>query len=193
MTRRSRIILLVVCGVAVVLGSLAVVTSGSDPAEAERQPLDAGARGSFGRDPTKPPGPGEPPGVPIRSTFPAKMLEPGFQGFYSTALLWPMRNGWQVSNHRTFTAVYAGGDGTSGQSDATGRFLIYRQNYLRLTEETSIVDVPDAGHLRIVSAPLGEHAGAWAQEQGTLEFEGQSGVRGTLDLSDDSIALVERH
>jgi hypothetical protein len=74
-----------------------------------------------------------PPGSPMHRTYPGRILshELAEGGPIQPAELWPVTNGWQISDHRTFTAVYAG---ANPQKRSTGRLVIFRQNYVRVTQ-----------------------------------------------------------
>jgi hypothetical protein len=124
----------------------------------------------------------------MHRTYPGRILghESAESGPVQPAELWPVTNGWQISDHRTFTAVYAG---ASPGRRSTGRLIIFRQNFVRVTQTSDRVDVPGAGPLVITRAPLGRAAQSSAQRNGTLEFKGRSGATGTLHLSDDSVTL----
>lgn len=118
--------------------------------------------------------------------MPARMVN-GDSSPLSTAIIWPVRNGWAVSNHRRMTGVWAG---LSGEDGSTGRFAILRQNYIRDTQHVDTVDVDGAGALKITHAPLGRgRVQTWAQHYGKLRFTSGRGVTGTLDLHDDIVTL----
>jgi hypothetical protein len=102
------------------------------------------------------------------------------------AELWPVTNGWRISDHRTFTAVYAG---AVPNHRSTGRLVIFRQNFVRVTQTSDRVDVPGSGPLKITSAPQGKADQTAAQRTGTLEFEGTNGTTGTLHLSNDTVTV----
>jgi hypothetical protein len=129
-----------------------------------------------------------PPGSPMHNTYPGAILshERASGGPVQPAELWPVTNGWQISDHRRFTAVYAG---ANPERRSTGRLVIFRQNFIHVTQNSDRVDVPGAGPLTITSAPRGKAAQTEAQRDGTIAFEGANGVTGTLHLSDDSVSV----
>ena len=129
-----------------------------------------------------------PPGSPMHRTYPGRILshELAAGGPVQPAELWPVTNGWQISDHRRLTAVYAGAD---PNRRSTGRLVIFRQNFVHVTQTSDRVDVPGTGPLTITSAPHGKAAQTEAQRDGTLEFKGTKGVTGTLRLSDDGVTL----
>jgi hypothetical protein len=129
-----------------------------------------------------------PPGSPMHRTYPGRILshEAATNGPVQPAELWPVSNGWQISDHRRFTAVYAG---ANPERRSTGRLVVFRQNFVHVTQTSDRVDVPNSGPLTITSAPQGKAAQTEAQRDGTLEFKGANGVTGTLHLSDDSVTL----
>jgi hypothetical protein len=102
------------------------------------------------------------------------------------AELWPVTNGWRISDHRTFTAVYAG---AVPNHRSTGRLVIFRQNFVRVTQTSDRVNVPGSGPLTITSAPRGKANQTAAQRTGTLRFEGANGTTGTLHLSNDTVTV----
>jgi hypothetical protein len=130
-----------------------------------------------------------PPGSRLRSTYPARIIghELASSGPVQPAELWPVRNGWRVSDHRTFTAVYAGAD---PRRRSTGRLVIFRQNYIRVRQTSRDVDVPGTGPLRIVDAPSGRGIGRSAQRHGEIEFRGANGDTGTLHLENDTVTVT---
>jgi hypothetical protein len=129
-----------------------------------------------------------PPGSTMHHTYPARIISHSQAqgGPVQPAELWPVGNGWRVSDHRTFTAVYAG---ASPDKHSIGRLVIFRQNYVRVTQTSDRVDVPGAGRLEITGAPSGKKVGTSAQQTGEIEFRGTNGVTGTLHLADDSVTL----
>jgi hypothetical protein len=124
----------------------------------------------------------------MHRTYPGRILSHGLasNGPVQPAELWPVTNGWQISDHRRLTAVYAGAD---PNRRSTGRLVIFRQNFVHVTQTSDRVDVPGAGPLTITSAPQGKAAQTEAQRDGTVEFKGASGTTGTLHLSNDRITL----
>jgi hypothetical protein len=129
-----------------------------------------------------------PPGSRLRSTYPARIIGHGLasSGPIQPEELWPVRNGWRVSDHRTFTAVYAG---ANPRRRSTGRLVIFRQNYIRVRQTSRDVDVPGTGPLRILDAPSGKGVGRSAQRHGEIEFRGANGVTGTLHLDNDTVSV----
>jgi len=124
----------------------------------------------------------------MSGTYPAHMLARGLAegGLVQPAELWPVRNGWEVSDHRTLTAVYAGADPSNR---STGRLVIFRQNFIQVTQKSDRVNVVGTGPLKITSAPRGTEVETSAQRRGKLEFTGKDGTRGTLHLKDDTVTL----
>jgi hypothetical protein len=136
----------------------------------------AGASGGGSHAPTNQ-GAGERPGGPMTGTIPAH-LEANPQGFFSTSLVYPLRNEWVASDHRRFIAVDAGADPTD---PSTGVLGICRQNYLDVTQTQRLVKVPGAGALELTEAPGGSGRAALSGPGPTLRFTGDNGVAGTLD------------
>ena len=99
-----------------------------------------------------------------------------------------MTNGWQISDHRTLTGVYAGAD---PRDRSTGRLVVFRQDFIHVTQTSDRVDVPRAGPLEITSAPHASAEQTSAQQRGKLQFRGEHGVKGTLNLVNDT-ATVSR-
>jgi hypothetical protein len=96
-------------------------------------------------------------------------------------------NGWQISNHRHYTTVEAGGDVPHRRLGVLG---IFRQDWIHGTEKSHLVKVPGAGRVKITKAPLGRgRVQTWAQEQGSIRFVGKLGVRGTLHLKNDTVTI----
>jgi hypothetical protein len=129
-----------------------------------------------------------PPGSEMHNTYPGRILshELAEGGPVQPAELWPVTNGWQISDHRTFTAVYAG---ANPERHSTGRLVIFRQNFVRVTQNSDRVDIPGAGPVQITSAPLGSRPQTSAQRDGTLRFTGKNGTTGTLHLSNDTVTI----
>jgi hypothetical protein len=127
-------------------------------------------------------------GTPMRATYSPQLLGPrrAQAGLTEPEELWPVRNAWLVSSHRELTAVYAG---ANPSDPSEGRLVVFRQDFVRVTQTADIVDVPDAGPLRITAAPLAPHAKRSLQRRGSLTFTGKRGPAGTLHLEDDSVAL----
>ena len=116
-------------------------------------------------------------GAPMTGTIPAH-LAPGSEGFFSTSLIYPVRNAWVASDHRRFVAVEAGADPVD---PSTGVIGIFRQDYVHVSQTQRLIRVPDAGALRITAAPAGRRA-ALTHVGTTLHFTGENGASGTLDL-----------
>jgi hypothetical protein len=129
-----------------------------------------------------------PPGSAMHRTYPGRIIghELAEGGPIQPAELWPVTNGWQISDHRTFTAVYAG---ANPDNHSTGRLVIFRQNYVQVTQTSDRVDVPGAGPVEITGAPHGQKPQTSAQRNGTLRFEGRNGTTGTLHLSNDTVTV----
>jgi hypothetical protein len=103
------------------------------------------------------------------------------------AELFPVRNGWVVSNHRMLTAVYAG---ANPQRPKIGRLVIFRQDFIHVTQHTKPLDVQGSGALEITRAPQGRGAvQTSSQQHGNLEFRGKNGTTGTLHLRNDTVTL----
>jgi hypothetical protein len=130
-----------------------------------------------------------PPGSRLRSTYPARIIGHGLasSGPIQPEELWPVRNGWRVSDHKTFTAVYAG---ANPRRRSTGRLVIFRQNYVRVRQTSRDVDVRGTGPLTIVDAPSGKGIGRSAQRHGEIEFRGANGATGTLHLENDTVTVT---
>ena len=120
--------------------------------------------------------------------IPARMLRPGTPIPISPEVV-RVSNAWLVSNGRTLVAVYAGaaGGGVPAGQGPEGRFVIVRQNAQAGTQTVAVVNVPQAGAVSIINAPLGAAAESRAQT-GTLSFRGASGMRGALNLRTDTIS-----
>jgi hypothetical protein len=127
-----------------------------------------------------------PPYPPVKATRPGRMVN-GESSPFSTAIIWPVLNGWEASDHRSITGVWAG---VSGDDPSTGRFVILRQDYIHDTQNVDTVDVPGAGALKITHAPLGKGSvQSWAQSRGAFRFNTDRGVTGTLYLNGDVVKL----
>jgi hypothetical protein len=125
------------------------------------------------------------PGEPMSSTTPAEIVEDP-HGFVSTDVLRPLENAWRAGDADSFTEV---GAGALAEDPSTGALAIFRHDYVAVTQETNLVEVKDAGALTITDAPTGEDEAESAQEDAEIAFEGERGVTGTLNLSDDSVML----
>jgi hypothetical protein len=115
------------------------------------------------------------------------MVPRGPGPYFSSDDLSPVLNGWQVANHRTYTAVDAGGNPYHRKRGELG---IFRQNFIHVTQTGGIVPVPHAGPLRITRAPLGRRVITSAQRRGVLWFVGRHGVHGKLHLPDDTVTIT---
>jgi hypothetical protein len=127
-------------------------------------------------------------GAPMHGTYAPRIVGHRLAqaGLTEPGELWPVRNGWLVSDHRTLTAVYAGAN-PSNPTD--GRLVVFRQDFVHVTQTSQILDVAGAGPLEITSAPLAAHAKRAIQRRGSLAFAGQRGTRGRLHLEDDTVTL----
>ncbi len=103
-------------------------------------------------------------------------------------VLQPIANGWRVGDHRGLILVEAGlaGDDPSG---TRGRFIVFRERERPFAQNMDVVDVPGAGVLRITRGSSGSRAGHRVLARGKIEFAGETGVTGTLNLRDDTIIL----
>jgi hypothetical protein len=128
---------------------------------------------------------GEPPGGPMTGTIPSH-VEQSPEGFFSTSVIYPLRNEWVASDHRRFIAVDAGAEPTD---PSTGVLGIFRQNYLDVTQTEHVVKVPGAGALKITEAPGGSGRAALSGPGPTLRFTGKNGVAGTLDLRAGTVSV----
>jgi hypothetical protein len=117
---------------------------------------------------------------------PAEIVPGGPGPFFSSDVISPIENGWQAADRRTFTAVDAG---VNPADRSMGELGIFRQNFVKATQNQDVVNVPGAGALRITHAPLGRSVVTWAQRRGNLDFVGKRGVSGTLHLSDDKVTI----
>ena len=129
-----------------------------------------------------------PPGTTMQHTYAARILGQAQSqgGPIQPAELWPVRNSWRVSDHRTFTAVYAG---ANPDHHDTGRLVIFRQDFIHVRQTARDVDVQNSGPLEITSAPTGPSVGSSAQQNGDFQFRGTKGVTGTLHLSNDMVSV----
>jgi hypothetical protein len=144
---------------------------------------------------SRPAGPAaEPRGREARSHYrllpriePARIVtDPG--PVVSADVLQPIVNAWRAGDHRGITLVEAGlaGDDPSGTK---GRFVVFRERERPFAQNVDIVDVRDAGALRITHAPTGRRAARSAQRRGRIKFTGDRGITGTLHLEDDTVTL----
>ena len=155
---------------ATLVAALALTACGSDE---EGDVTDSGATGGAGQA--------------MEATIPGEIVEDP-HGFVSTDVLRPLENAWRAGSTESFTEV---GAGALAQDPSTGALAIFRHDYIAVTQETNLVEVPDAGALTIVEAPTGEDVVESAQEDGEIVFETEDGTRGTLDLSGDSVELEQ--
>ena len=100
------------------------------------------------------------------------------------------QNAWRTSNHQRFTEVDAG---VLSRDSSIGAFFIFRHEFVHASQRADLVKVLGSGALRITQAPQGAGAETSAQRNGLLSFVGARGVRGTLDLSDDTVTLKPAH
>jgi hypothetical protein len=128
-------------------------------------------------------------GLPATSVRPGEIVPGGPGPFFSSDTIYPVINGWQASDHRSYTGVDAG---ANPANRSVGELGIFRQDYTKVTQTQHVVNVPGAGALRIVAAPTGGSVATWAQKRGNLQFVGKRGVRGTLHLSNDNVTIQQR-
>ena len=107
------------------------------------------------------------------------------QGFVSRRVLHPVTNAWRAGSHEQLTEVDAG---ALAADRRTGAFAIFRHDFLAASQDVTLVEVQGSGPVWITKAPTGEQVAASAQRDGVIEFASARGVRGTLDLSDDTIS-----
>jgi hypothetical protein len=140
---------------------------------------------------TKHPGPRHhhgPPGTTMKHTYTARIVGHGASqgGPIQPAELFPVTNSWRVSDHKNFTAVYAGAD---PQHHDTGRLVVFRQDFVHVKQTAHDVDVHGSGPVTITDAPTGRNAGSSVQQNGVLRFRGAKGVTGALHLSNDTVSV----
>ena len=128
-------------------------------------------------------------GLPARTVRPGEIVPAGPGPFFSSDVIWPIRNGWQASDRRSYTAVEAG---VNPADRSVGELGIFRQKFIRATQSQHVIDVPGAGALKITAAPLGRSVATWSQRRGSLRFVGKRGVRGTLHLRNDKVLIHQR-
>ena len=128
-------------------------------------------------------------GLAATGTRPGQIVPGGPGPFFSSDTIYPVVNGWQASDHRSYTGVDAG---ANPADRSVGELGIFRQDYSKVTQTQKVVNVPGAGAVRIVGAPTGKGVATWAQKRGKLHFVGSRGVRGTLDLSDDKVTIERK-
>lgn len=130
-----------------------------------------------------------PPGFTATESQPPELFNTE-DSYFSTSQLWPVINAWQVASRTRFTAVYGGGDGVNDSHSTTGRIAVFRQNYLRTSQSMKIIDVPDAGPIKITKAPVGKRRGLnTLQGEAVLRFKGKRGLSGRFFLADYSVKL----
>ena len=124
-------------------------------------------------------------GSPMTQMTPAHLVA-NPEGFFSTSLIYPLRNEWVASDHRRFMAVDAGADPIH---PSTGVLGIFRQNYLRVSQSQRVIKVPGAGALELTEAPAGSARAALGDVAGHLRFTSENGISGTLDLGDVTVTV----
>jgi hypothetical protein len=129
-------------------------------------------------------------GLAATSIRPGEIVPGGPGPFFSSDVISPIRNGWQASDRRSYTGIDAGGNPAD---HSVGELGIFRQDFIRGTQDQHVVEVPGAGALKITQAPLGRSVATWAQNRGNLRFAGARGVRGTLHLGTDKVTITRRH
>src|SRR5438034_693917 len=107
--------------------------------------------------------------------MPGEVVPGGPRPYFTSDTIYPLTNGWEAGDHRSYTAVDAGGDPAR---PSVGELGIFRQDFVKVTQTQHVVNVPGAGTLRIVKAPLGHAVATWAQQRGDLAFVGSRGDRG---------------
>jgi hypothetical protein len=130
----------------------------------------------------------ESPGVPMTETTPAHLVD-NPEGFFSTSLIYPLRNEWVAADHRRFTAVDAGADPLD---PSTGVLGVFRQNYLEVSQTQRVIEVPGTGPLELTGAPTGSARAALSSPSTSLRFTSASGATGTLDLEGGAVTLDPR-
>jgi hypothetical protein len=128
-------------------------------------------------------------GLAATSIRPARIVPGGPGPFFSSDTIYPITNGWEASDHRSYTAVEAG---ANPADPSVGELGIFRQDHIKVTQSQKVVNVPGAGAVRIVKAPEGRAVATSAQHDGELEFVGRRGVRGVLHLSNDKVTIEQR-
>src|SRR3954452_1007601 len=126
-------------------------------------------------------------GLAATSIRPAQIVPGGPGPFFSSDTIYPVTNGWEASDHRTYTGVDAG---ANPADPSIGELGIFRQDHIKVTQSQKVVNVPGAGAVRIVKAPTGRAVSTTAQRTGDLEFVGRTGLRGVLHLSSDAVTII---
>jgi hypothetical protein len=168
--------------------------AGTPPAgggNAGSKPIGGGGPGAPPKTQSKHPGPRPqhhgPPGRKMQHTYAAEIVGHGAsEGPIQPAELWPVTNSWRVSDHKTFTAVYAGANPSDHD---TGRLVVFRQDYVHVKQTAHDVDVKGSGPVTITNAPTGHDVGTSAQQNGEIQFRGANGTTGTLHLSNDTVSV----
>jgi len=204
--RRLRLPIALVLAAAIAVGVAACGSGGSSTGTTSTTSANAGGGGGGGgashqgagsgpgappKTRTKHPGPRHrnqgPPGTKMQRTYTARILgHQQSEGPIQPAELWPVTNSWRVSNHKNFTAVYAG---ANPQHHDTGRLVVFRQDFVHVKQTARDVDVHGSGPVTITSAPTGKDVGTSAQKNGEIQFRGANGVTGTLHLSNDTVSV----
>jgi hypothetical protein len=110
-------------------------------------------------------------------------------GFVSRDVVDPLINAWRVGSRTQFTQVDAG---ALTRDTSIGALAIFRYDFAAAKQDTTLIKVLGAGPVRVKRAPMGGEVEDSAQRHGKIAFVGRRGVRGTLDLSDDTVSLDPR-
>src|SRR3954451_19923214 len=102
-------------------------------------------------------------GLPATSVRAGEIVPGGPGPFFSSDTIYPVINGWQTSDHRSYTGVDAG---ANPANRSVGELGILRQDYTKVTQTQHVVNVPGAGALRITKAPEGKEIASEAQRHG---------------------------
>jgi hypothetical protein len=175
-----------VCGFALAVGAAVAITS-ADTVYVESLGITVPKEKALAIEQSTPPGgeevstPGPvPSGEP--DAIPAHILPDETPLPISAGALAPT-NAWLVSDGQTLVAVYAGADPTDGK---VGRFVIVRQDQIAGVQTEDTVDIPESGAVKLTEVPVGADVETSAQTA-KLDFVGESGASGSLDLSKDVI------
>jgi hypothetical protein len=205
-TRLPMALTIAAAAIAVALGVSACGSGGSSTTSSTTTSANAppGGGGGGGRSKSQGGGPGAPPkartkhpgsrhrhqgppGTQMQHTYAARIVGHGAsEGPIQPAELWPVTNSWRVSDHKTFTAVYAG---ANPDHHGTGRLVVFRQDFVHVKQTAQDVDVQGSGPVTITSAPTGHNVGTSAQKTGEIQFRGANGTTGTLHLSNDTVSV----